>query len=145
MGKIARSAASLRVIADDLDPQLVTRLLGVPASLSKRKGEETVTRRGDTQIARTGVWILKAEDLRPGDVDRQIVELLHSVSKDDAVWADLRSRFKIDLFCGLWVQEPDEGFELRAETLALIASRGLSLGICVYALTADDALMQSKA
>ena len=54
------------------------------------------------------------------------------LTPDTGVWRSLVARFKADIFCGLFMDEGNEGLELRPETLEMIGSRGLSLGFDIY-------------
>jgi hypothetical protein len=57
---------------------------------------------------------------------------------DLAVWQSLSSRFKLDLFCGFFMQETDEGLEVSADTLRRLGERSISLGVCIYAPLSDE-------
>lgn len=132
MAVIGRTRASLRIFGDDLDPGAISALLGALPSSSARKGEIGVSKRGIEQTARTGRWLLEAVRRQPGDLDSQLVELLSPLTHDTDVWRGLVTRFKADIFCGLFIKEMNEGLELRPETLEMIGSRGLRLGFDIY-------------
>jgi hypothetical protein len=57
--------ATLRISGDRLDPARVTAILGVPPTLSYRKGEAYRGSRGPAARGRTGVWYISTR----GDVD----------------------------------------------------------------------------
>jgi len=132
LAQIGKTRASLRIFGDDLDPDEISTLLSAQPSLGTRKGETSVSKSGVGQIASTGRWLLEVARSEPGDLDRQLVELLSPLTSDTAVWRSVAARFKADIFCGLLMEESNEGFELRPETLAMIGSRGLSLGFDIY-------------
>ncbi|MGA8398492.1 MAG: DUF4279 domain-containing protein [Stellaceae bacterium] len=132
MPVISGTRASLRIFGDDLDPDAVSLLLGAAPSVGTRKGETWINKRGIEQTARTGRWLLQAVRLEPGDLDSQLVELLSRLTSDTKVWRSLVTRFKADIFCGLFMKEVNEGFELRPETLEMIGLRGLPLGFDIY-------------
>ena len=52
---IDRLEIALRVTADDLDPERITRMLGVTPTFAARKGED-VDRGGVPVTQRTGTW-----------------------------------------------------------------------------------------
>lgn len=85
------------------------------------------------KIAVRGSWRIKAERQSPGDLDRQITSLLAPLSKDFDSWKDLSSRFRGRLFCGLFLEEGNEGISLSPETMSMIAERGLLLDLDIYA------------
>lgn len=132
MSGVGRTRASLRIFGDDLDSDSVSDLLGASPSSSARKGEVWVSKRGIEHTARTGRWLLQVVCRQPGDLDSQLVELLSQLTSDAAVWRSLAARFKADIFCGLFMEESNEGLELRPETLKMIGSRGLSVGFDIY-------------
>lgn len=138
MADVSRTRASLRIFGDDLDPDEISALLGAPPTLSGKKGEVRVDQRGVEQIATTGRWLLRVASRQPGDLDGQLVELLSPLTPDTAVWRSLVARFKADIFCGLFLKEMNQGFELRPETLEMIGSRGLPLGFDIYSAPPEE-------
>mmetsp|Transcript_29352 Transcript_29352/g.57150 ORF Transcript_29352/g.57150 Transcript_29352/m.57150 type:complete len:139 (-) Transcript_29352:512-928(-) len=133
MAVLSGSAASLRFFGDDLDPDELTRLLGCQPTKSERKGEERVGKvTGRKRIARSGGWRLKAERREPGDFDAQISEILDQLTDDMSIWQDLTSRFRADVFCGLFMKEGNEGISLSNETLQRLAERGLTIDFDIY-------------
>ena len=128
MAVVSRTVATLRIIGDDLDPDEVTRLLGAEPTAQSRKGEPN--RSG--YPAQRGIWRLNATEQVPGDLNTQIDELLAKVTPDLSVWADLTLKFRCDIFCGLFIQDGNEGEQLEPRTLAMLGSRGLQLGLDIY-------------
>ncbi|XJC81765.1 DUF4279 domain-containing protein (plasmid) [Delftia tsuruhatensis] len=49
---------------------------------------------------KSGMWCLRAKETEPEDLDGQVSELLGQVTSDLAVWGDIVTRFRVDLFCG---------------------------------------------
>ncbi len=129
---VSDTTASLRFFGDDLDPDAISVLLGASPTSSARKGEIWINSRGVKRTARTGRWLLEAVRSQPGDLDNQLVELLSPLTQDIEVWRSLVAQFSGDIFCGLFMEEGNEGVELRAETLVMIGARGLSLGFDIY-------------
>lgn len=133
MAVLSGSAASLRFFGDDLDPDELTKLLGSPPTKSERKGEEIVGKvSGQKRTARSGGWRLRAERREPGDIDTQISEILDQLTNDTGVWQDLTTRFRADIFCGLFLKDGNEGISLSNETLERLAVRGLTIDFDIY-------------
>jgi hypothetical protein len=129
----SRLSVSLRVAGDALDPAEVTRVLGVEPDFSARKGEERRQRAG-TVVQRTGIWTRR---LRPApsadwDLDGVITALLAEFPADPAVWRELGSRYKLDVFCGLFMGSENQGADLSPATLLALGQRGLILDLDVY-------------
>ena len=82
--------------------------------------------------AHTGQWHLEASDREPEDLDGQVQELLGKLTQDIEVWSALARRFRMDLFCGLFLKSKNEGATLSLETLAALSDRGIELQLDVY-------------
>jgi hypothetical protein len=79
------------------------------------------------------MWNLKTDACKPENLDGQIASLLGKLQQDLGVWASVSSQYKIDLFCGLFMKETNEGLEISPKTLQALGERGISLGLDVYA------------
>jgi hypothetical protein len=136
MSALSGTAASLRLFGDDLNPDEVTLLLGKEPNVAERRGDVQSSGR----IARWGRWSVKVERRAPGDLDGQILELLAGTIEDIAVWQHLTSVYDADVFCGLFLQEENEGIYVFPQTLRLLGERGIKLHLDIYApdREADD-------
>lgn len=133
MASLDHTAASLRIIGDDLDPKELTDLLGHEPSAAERKGQEVMGKStGNIRVARTGSWRLEATRQAPGDLDAQIQEILSKLSDDLSVWRGLSERYQVDLFCGLFLGGVNEGVSVSARSLAALGNRGIELGLDIY-------------
>jgi hypothetical protein len=120
-------------MGDDLDPAEITRLLGHAPTRGHARGETWTSRTtGIERIRKFGAWILIADDAEPEDIDAQAAALLAKVTPDLAIWRDLAARFEIDLFCGLFMEESNEGGNLSARTLLALGERGIELALDIY-------------
>jgi len=134
MAQIYSSAAGLRVYGDNLQPAEISALLGAKPSDSHVKGQEVVgSKTGKLYVRKTGYWGLHAPHCEPEDLDGQIKQIFDQLTDDLTVWQRLNQQYEIDLFCGLFMKEAGEGFELSTESLAILGARGIKLSICVYA------------
>lgn len=134
MTDLSRSVASLRFFGDDLVPEEVSRLLGAtPTAHEVKGGQSQPNAGGRTFTARTGSWRLRVPDRKPGDLDGQIAELLEQLTFDMGVWRELTERFRVDVFCGLFLDEGNEGISLAPNTLAALGERGILLDLDIYA------------
>ena len=132
------TAASLRIMGDDLDPLEITLLLGHEPSSAERKGQEIVGKStGRVREARTGSWRLEARARAPGDLDAQIGEILSKLSSDLGTWQKLAERFRMDLFCGLFLNGGTGGEVVSAKSMAALGSRGIELGLDIYGGESD--------
>lgn len=132
MAQLHKSAATLRIMGDDLIPEEVTSLLGSNPTSAYRKGQMEQLRSGRTLIRRSGMWRLEALDCEPENVDGQVSEILGKLTSDLDVWTILAARFQMDLYCGWFMQETNEGLTISPKTMLALASRGIELGIDIY-------------
>jgi Domain of unknown function (DUF4279) len=72
------------------------------------------------------------ENREPGNLDAQVEEIFANLTQDLMVWAKLSREYSIDLFCGFFMKETDEGIEVSSNTLKALGDRGIKLGICLY-------------
>jgi hypothetical protein len=134
---LERTTAAIRIFGDDLDPDDVTALLGVTPTEAYRKGEPFSPRPGSGPRPKSS-WHLRSEDASPGDLDRQIAELLSRTTDDPAIWLGINARHQADVFVGLFMGTVNDMFALEAETLAALARRGLTLVFDVYDPLPED-------
>jgi Domain of unknown function (DUF4279) len=133
MATIARASAALRIMGDTLVPNEITAMLGATPTSGQCKGEKLLGKSGVTRIARSGMWRLEASDRAPADLDAQVQEILAKVSPDTTVWRNIASEFDIDLFCGWFLDERNEGLGISASTLSELGARGIELSLDIYA------------
>ena len=110
-------------------------MLGATPTLARAKGEPM--KPGGEPITRTGQWHLSAKRTEPADVDAQVTEILTQLPADPEIWRTLTERYRVDLFCGWFMNESGEGLEISAETLAALGNRGIKLDVCLYPPTVE--------
>lgn len=142
MAQIRQSAVALRIVGDDLVPDEVTVLLGTSPTSAHVKGETgkhiVGPKVGDVRVARSGMWMLDASDREPEDMNSQIQEILSRMTDDLSVWRSITRRFRVDLFCGLWLTGTESGLTLSPKSLAALGERGIELGLCIYGDHEDE-------
>ncbi len=138
-GERLRSKASLRIMGDALIPAAITRLLGCEPTAAHVKGETRIGKRtGREYRYHSGQWRLQATERDPENLDAQIAEIFSQVTADPAVWAELAKEFHIDLYCGLFMVNGNEGVTLSAQSLSILGSRGVELSLDIYEGGDDD-------
>jgi hypothetical protein len=139
MAGVGKSAATLRIIGDDLIPEEITQLLGCAPTRAEQKGQPIHISSGGERTVRTGGWRLEAPDCEPENLDQQVAWLLDRLTNDLSVWRNLTRQYRVDLFCGLFMYTGDEGLTLSPATLAALGERGVELGLCLYPPIAQGA------
>ncbi|MDJ0922839.1 MAG: DUF4279 domain-containing protein [Henriciella sp.] len=132
MPALKETVASLRILGDDLDPDEVTALLGKSPDVGARRGEALKLPSGSERAARTGRWSVKVARKTPGDLEAQIATLLSGTTNDLDVWRELTAKYSVDLFCGLFMDEGNEGLAISPGTLKLLGERGIALALDIY-------------
>ena len=132
MTMIAKSVVTLRIMGDAVVPTEVSKLLGCEPSGSYSKGQVMTSPSGKQVTRKSGMWMIETDDSEPGAVDAQVSKILSQLNPDLAVWKKLSEDYKIDLFCGLFMDEVNEGLELSPATLGALGQRGIMLGLDIY-------------
>jgi hypothetical protein len=133
MAQVSKSIATLRIMGDDLSPSEITALLGHAPTESQSKGDELIGRvTGKRRIARIGIWRLAATPSEPENLDTQIAELLGKLTADMDVWNKIKKRYEVDLFCGLFMDQGNEGMSVSPSSLQSLGQRGIELALDIY-------------
>jgi Domain of unknown function (DUF4279) len=142
MAALNNSRATLRFFGEDLDPAKLTEILGVKPTDMYEKGQVRISSTGNHFTYRRGMWRLEAKDKTPGDLEAQIKELLSVLPQDLQIWRQLALQHEIDLFCGLFMEESNEGFSLNSDSLNALSARGISIDFEVYAPSSEESAPQ---
>ena len=137
MAALHKSVATLRIFGDSLDPEELSRLLGCRPTKSGVKGQIRCSTPPEI-LHKSGSWLLDATPQMPANLDAQVVELFNRVDKDLALWESLTRDYDVDLFCGFFMTETDEGLEISAETIRVLSDRRIKVGFCIYAPLEDE-------
>lgn len=133
MATVNRTVATLRIGGDALDPASISRMLGHEPTSAQVKCEEVIgPKTGQVRIAKTGMWRLDASDQVPGNLDAQVEEILGRLTPDLSVWRDISAHHSIDLFCGLFMLQGNEGLSISPTSLSALRSRGIEFGLDIY-------------
>jgi len=133
-GPVDESCVSLRIFGDDLDPLEISRLLGCEPSEAARTGEVLVRSNGRSRSVKHGFWRIDT-DKDSRDVEEHIFSLLSRLTDDLSIWKSVTERFDVDLFCGLFLNADNRGFELSPRLLRLLVDRHLTVGFDIYGHT----------
>lgn len=138
MAALNESRVTLRFFSEELDPAEITAVLGVQPTDCYKKGQTRVLSTGNTLIYKRGMWRFEVPNRTPANLEAQIDEILGALTQDLAVWHRLASEHDVDLFCGLFMEESNEGFSLAPAFLALLSDRKIKIDFDVYAPSDKD-------
>ena len=128
MPAIDRSTVSLRFSGEGLDPNELENLLEVFHSEAAAK--PIVKQRGDIVI-----WSVGCSESDSIDLGQKIEGLLNLFSKDTFVWKDISKKFRGEIFCGLFLDGWNRGFEFPTDLLRDLSERNLSISFDIYSPT----------
>lgn len=129
---VAECKVSLWLVGDTLDPDELTRWLGVSPAYQIRMGEIYRSKDGEEMVASTGRFQLTTGWRTDERLERLITEILDQVPDDAALWERINSRLSGEVFCGLILDSVNEEAKLSADTLLALGRRGLSLHFDIY-------------
>jgi hypothetical protein len=140
LAHLDHSAASLRIVGTDLDPEEISGILSCQPTAAYRKGQIVVGKRsGQKSEKKSGLWLLKADKRSPGNLDAQIHELFDKLPSDLSIWSFLSAKYSMDLFCGLFMTETNEGLSISPGNLKALGERSILLALDIYGPTKDEA------
>jgi hypothetical protein len=128
---IDRLEVALRLAGDELDPERITRMLGVAPTFAGRKGEE-VDQRGVPTAQPTGVWMYALPASPEWELGDAIDTLLEQLPADPALWESIAGRAEVAVVCALFVHDIDRSAALPPDTLARLAERRLALRLEIH-------------
>lgn len=130
---IDRLEIALRVTGDDLDPERITRMLGVAPTFAGRKGED-VDHAGVPVTQRTGSWTYALPASPEWELGDAIDTLLEQLPPDPALWESLACWAEVEVVCELYVHDIDRAASLPPDTLARLSERRLALRLEIRGL-----------
>lgn len=122
--------ATLRIYGDQLEPDELSRRLGLKPSESQTKGRPTEQQ----GLASVGGWFLSSKrQIESRDVQRHLGWILDQISDREPVLKELQAQgFEMDVFC-FWVSAHGHGGpELSHEIMQRPSSLRLKIGFDVY-------------
>lgn len=122
---------ALAIYGEELDPDEITRLLGVRPTVSHRRGDRP--RPQSKHPFRLGAWFLECRGnapVRPDELTKTIF--------DPERWKPIQDRFKIQLRYGLHISGWNKEFDLPRELVARIAAIGATMNFDLYAYGEDE-------
>jgi len=136
-GDVDRLSVTLRITAPDLDPEAITRRLGVPPTLAARRGDDRPSK-GGTVKQRVGIWAVGFPSSQEWVLADAIGALLDRLPGDVALWREIASSATIDAFCGLHLDDWNRGLDLPPELLARLGERRIALSFDIYCDGSDN-------
>jgi hypothetical protein len=134
-GPIEWFSITLRIIAEDLIPDDVSKLMGCEPDASQQKGKPVLREDGSVmRVARFGAWKLnlKPEDTDEWECAEAMMLVLRRLPSSIGLWHRLAKRYKVDFFVGLSMPSKNKGFVLSPAVMRYLGDRGIAVGFDVY-------------
>jgi hypothetical protein len=123
---IDRSTASLRFIGEGLDPN------ELPKRLEFFPSEEAANPIVKTKREKLIVWSVSFPESDSRELEQKIEILLSWFTNDINVWKEVSGKYRGEVFCGLFLDGWNRGFELSTELLKKLSDRNLLIGFDIY-------------
>jgi len=144
MADISCSTVSIRLFGSELNPEKITQLLGCEPSSAAKTGEKIIKRNGQERIVKKGFWLLDYGECDNVLIEEKIDFLFGKLTNNLESWQEATKNLDTaDIFCGLFIDNWNEGFILSQNALRKISERNLEIGFDVYSPT-DTWYSESK-
>lgn len=139
-GNCLLAHATFRVLGPALDPEDVTRALGLQPTQALRR-DQLVPMAAHVRRQESGVWLLKSEGLISStSLERHLIHLLDLIEPRADALRELRREQDVsaDFFC-FWMSATGHGGPIfSADVMLRVARVGAELGIDFYGGVDDD-------
>ena len=138
-GPIDAVNVTLALYSEELEPEEISRALGVEPTHAHRRGDH---RRGESPGSgippySSGAWLLKEHGRDAEPAEAVIDRLLKQLPEDPAVWRDLSTRHDIQFRFGLHMTGWNKGLSIPLKQVTRIAELRASMAFDIYAYGED--------
>ncbi|MBK8237075.1 MAG: DUF4279 domain-containing protein [Deltaproteobacteria bacterium] len=128
-GPVDACSATLCIYHEDLDPDEMTRRLGVNPTTAFRRGFQ---RRSASRPMPHGAWLLRVSEPSLRTVEDQLHRLLMQLVVAPDIWATVVAEHRVRISVGLHMSAWNRGFALSPTILAAVAKLNVELDFDVY-------------
>jgi hypothetical protein len=136
-GLVDVSRVCIGIYGDALDPERLTRQLGLAPTRSHRNGDPIESARVPNTY-KTGAWVLDLGDAEGQDPEDAILHLLQWLPEDVAVWRELTASFDVRIGLSLVLKEWNRGFSLSPIVMEKLASLGVRMDVELWHMPNPD-------
>jgi hypothetical protein len=134
-GPIDGVNVTLALYSDELEPDEVSRALGVEPTSAHRRGER---RKPTSSPYSTGAWLLTEHGRDAEPAETIIDRLLRQLPDDPAVWRGLKMRHEIQVRFGLHMTGWNKGLSIPSRQVTRIGELGARMEFDIYAYGEDE-------
>jgi hypothetical protein len=128
MSELDNSIVSIRFVGKNLDTKIISEQLGY---IESNLTETTVKKLRNNNI----IWGIRLAGKDRMSLENKIMMLLGEFTKDILIWRQVTESIKADIFCGLFLDEWNQGFDLTPDLMKEISDRNLEIGFDIYSPT----------
>jgi len=136
-----RTLAELRIYGDELDPAIITSLLGIEPTTSQKKGEVKTNSLGFQRAAKVGGWFLSSEEqVTSKDLRRHLDWLLSHLSPKAKELRNIQDMPSVqaNVTCIWWSRYGDGGPTLWPEHMRALGELDLECGFDISFFEGDE-------
>jgi hypothetical protein len=141
-GPVDEVGVTLAIYGEELDPEEISRTLGVAPTRAHRRGERPKPRSGkrlgpphrESPPYKRGGWFLSERGFNEDVIDR----VLRQLPEAPAVWRELGARYEIQLRFGIHMTGWNKGMGISSEQVMRIARIGATMEFDIYAYGDDE-------
>jgi hypothetical protein len=127
-GLVDSSRVTFCVYSDTLDPEELTRDLGIAPTHAHRAGDTRESERAPG-LYNSGAWILDLGDIEKRDPEDAIWDLLNWLPSDPEFWKHLMTSYDVKVGLSLVMKDWNRGFTLSPELQHRLGTLGLRLDV----------------
>ncbi len=128
MAEVDKTSVSIRFSGEGLNPE------EIGSSLRFKESEKTESTINTLKSGKV-VWVITYLNQETIPLEKKIEELLVLFTNDINIWNEVTGIAKADIFCGLFLDGWNKGFELSPNTMRKLSDRKLKIGFDIYAPT----------
>src|SRR5919109_5056767 len=98
MSKIEKTAVSLTILGQTIQPDEITQLLGCRPTQAAKTGDRIPLSNGKTRLVKIGFWKLDYGVIDAIELDQKIEQLLEPLTSDLKTWDQIAQSGAIELF-----------------------------------------------
>jgi hypothetical protein len=134
-GPIDEINVTLAIYSEELQPDAITRALGIQPTRAHRQGDRAGPK---SPPFRTGAWLLTEHGRDAESAEIIIERLLKQLPEDVNIWRELRIQHTIQLRFGLHMTGWNKGLSIPLPQVTRIAEFGADMELDIYAYGEDE-------
>jgi hypothetical protein len=128
MAELDHTIVSIRFSGKNLDSKIIGESLGF---IESETTESTIKRLKSGHV----IWSIRLVNNETLPLEKKIEVLLAEFTKETYIWKHATENIKADIFCGLFLDGWNRGFNLSSNLMKEISDRNLEIGFDIYSPT----------